>query len=1413
MPDLPAPRPSALAQGAGPPPPPKTKLGFAASDPGQAAKGGPEPLDLPAPMGRAEAPEQVADRAAKPARGPSLVGIEPLAGAGDLELEDVPAPKTGAVFGGDREPARESASFGDLELDDLPAPKTGAVLGSDEALTGASAGTGRLELDDLPAPKTGAVLGSDGASPGESVGSGDLELEGLPAPKTGAVLGADRASAGESGGSGNLKLDDLPAPKTGAVFGTDGASAPESGDLEFGDLPAPKAGAAVGADDAPVQQPAVSGELEFGDLPAPKTGPAVDADAPVSLDRASLGDLEVPDLPVSKAEPAPDAATGRPSESFEELNLGLDEISEPTAATKVGFPAAVPLGQDPNGGGAQGPPELPPLPEAGEVASGSAEGLGEVDDFGELELPLPEASPTPAAPRQPTAQGLGPVGDPGAEPPASQPSWDSPGPAPRVGAAVPPPTPGAAGAGPRVGGAPGAWDGPELPPSRLSEEGGDDMFAVSPPDSAGGGLPSGPLPKPVQRETGIGEELDLEPEPAELEQPVQDAAGRVGVGGTSFGEVDLGIGEAFDELEFGVAGAESQLDVERPVSLPPDILRRQTRAEFKARQQALGKKAVRAVIGVGVILAVIALVGMSLGLTEHGFFGMYFIEQYLPSAGNPVFATEAIQDAEKTASTDTYADVRASLSVLGRARKTAGLNRRLLTRSLLHESLFLVRFGQHSESSARAAAILAQLEERSRKAPGMDLALAADALRRGALDQVASHLRAARSQSPSDPYVALLAGELALRQNQTEQAQQAFARALELGGGARAQWGLARVPLKGDDEARLAAIEGTLKLSPQHAEARIARARILFARGKEPQALQALREATGMVAVDGKYAWVSKPTKAAGFSLLGYLHETRGRLPLARKAYQNALAADPYRVEALLGAGRVSLREHRHGDALAHFESALKTSETNDPLVISGRRASVEAELGVGRAFILLGRTQEAKARLQALAAKFPEDGDVVLSLGDAYKGLGEREQAEQQYRKAIELRPNEFGGYLALAQFFFALDRAEDASKILNQAAANVPESAEMRRLLGQSEMARNRLDEAIDEFKRALELDPEDLAARFGLGVALRKSGKLHAAKNAFEQVARRDPAYGGLAMQKGLLYEAKGEYAQAEESYRSALKEDPDDTDLLLRLGAAQVASDDMQAASETLQKVIKELPNSAEAEHLIGRIALARGRTPDALMHFDRSVALDGTRAEFHLYAGKAALEMSNLGRTLQEAQTAIELDPSMGDAYWLRGMVRLRMGAVKDALQDFEHSLQLKPSQYAAYAAIGDCYDQMRKLSAAVRFYKKALEKEPDNGRWWYRLGRLELDAGNRDGAARAFVRATQLGDAQQEAPQKEAPRWLADAHRLSGEAQRRRRDRRAAIVHFKRYLELAPPSGIDRREVMQTLRRWGVEVE
>jgi len=1267
-------------------------------------------------------------------------------------------------------------SVSNMRIDQLPMPKREVDLQRPQN----SVAPPSAFDPDLPAPKTSADLPVAAKPKGTMLGAAPIAAP-FPAPIAAPIAApfADLPAVKKDGGA------DLPAPKQPAPL--------SFGDL---DLPAPKKSAAVDLPapkmevdlPAPKQAADLPGLKMSVDLPAPKH--SVDLPAP----RGGGADLPAPkgqvDLPSPRAGGARFGEIDLPTPKGGAVDLPTPRGGAIDLPTPRGGAIDLPT---PRGGAIDLPAPANDLPAPRGDDSSFADLMLDLPDFagdskkkpddafGDIELPPPKPAADMIASRERTIQGSARRAPTVQQQAAAQQNNNGPD--------------------------------SELPPSLLGGDESsfddlnmeDDLGLSDPPAApAGRSAPKKATPMPARslspsyaaEDDLLGD--DLVDEEEEYEE------------GDDFGEEDF-VGEEGDErndeeMEFGISG-----DEEGRASLAPDALRRQRGEDFEARQVASRKRTVTIIVRLAALLVLLTAGSAALAFTEYGIFGIYYWEKWLPEAGDPEFARSAIQKAEKMGASDTYADAQRSLKELGAARAKAGINRQLLTRGLLHEALSIVRFGEDPAGAARAVAILKRLDERSGKAPEMDLARAADAARRKEWGEATKLIGTARKQGPRDPYVELLAGEVALAQDKTDDADKAFAQALKLGGAARAQWGLARVALLRDDkEAQNGAVNETLKLSPMHIDARIAEARIVWSQGKEERGLHLLQVALGREPTEeDRYLWSSKTSQATGYSVLGYMHEVRGRLSPAKDAYEQALKSDAYRVEALLGSGRVLLRQERPNDALPRFEQALKSATKGgaNPIVMSGRHADAEAKLGVGRVLLALDRAADAKAKLLELSTALPADAEVALALGETEEKLNNVEAAETELRKSISLAPTRFDGYLALSQLFFRQGNAAKASEVLNDAASHVEETAHMRRMLGQSELARGRLDSAAHEFKRALELDPYDVEAKFGLGVSLRKGGDLEAAEVAFDDIAKRDAGFSGLAEQRGLLLEARGKYADAIDVYRKALEKDQSNMQLVLRLGAAQVLAGLLDDADQTLAKVIREIPNSAEAEYFIGRISFARGRTPDALAHFDRAIGLDISKAEYHLYVARSTWELGNFSRTMEEADVAIKRDPGLGDAYWVRAMVRLRVGQVKDSLKDLEKALRLNPARTEAYAVRGDCYEQLRQLPDAIAAYRQALQIDETRGQWWYRLAGLLADSGDHGQAESALRRATEAGEKAEP-----LPHWLPDAYRLAGENAERRNDRQAAIRAYKRYSEISQTNAIDYAPIMKKLRSWGVEL-
>jgi len=919
---------------------------------------------------------------------------------------------------------------------------------------------------------------------------------------------------------------------------------------------------------------------------------------------------------------------------------------------------------------------------------------------------------------------------------------------------------------------------------------------------------------PIELDLPDGDDLDLDLElDTDIDPPAQQPAPPPPLG-QPFGapspspmsrdsaELDL---PASDELEFselpdagdGVHRMPHPGGARPEVSMAPDAPKR--RLALK-RPQWLMKL-------VAVLAAVVVIVGAGFysGTTKYGLFGMHLVEPFLPASGDEVVVTQAIESAELAAAADTYGATRLVLAQLAAERRDAGLNRSLVARSLLHESYYQIRFGRDAESDSVADELRLHLQRRGDEAPRIHVALAADALRNADTATAMAEITLAAQEDPTDTYVDLVLGEIALRKREGQTAVDAFTRALQKHDSARAQWGLSRAyRVLGKREPSVAAAKATLKASPNHAGARIAVAEQQVLDGEIEEADALLQAPAGLEPVEGVTLQVARSEKSAALGLIAQIEEQRGRLGAAREMFEKAIELDTSNTEAALGAARLVLLEGVYQDALARFQTVLGSEVApGAPVDSTGKpRVIVDAKLGAAEALLAMDKAEDAKKLLADLQTPEPVNAKVEIWQGKVAAALGESKEAVRHFRNAITLDPSAIGAYMALAIHYADTRRPGEAVAVLVEAQKNVDITAEVRRLLGWAELQRGRLDEAIEQFAAALQMEPRDSSAEFGLAEAYRRKRMFPEAAASLAKVEEFDAKFPGLLLEKGRLAEAQGDMEGAIAGYRAALAESPDDAALKSRLGAALVLRGELAEAEALLRDVLKVQPYSAEAEHFLGRIELRRGQVESSRQGFERAARLAPDNGTYRMYVAWAALESNEMTTALRDLDAALKLDPNLGDAYWLRARIRIQAGTVRDALIDLQRALELNPSRVEAWAAMGECHYQLGQVKEAINDFEQAVAGQPDNAYWWYRLGRLQLDEGMRQKAFASFSTSVSLGD---EAPKKHG--WLADSHRLIGDIYYDQGKRQDAIVEYGRYLELADRDAIDRVDVENKLRK------
>ena len=318
-----------------------------------------------------------------------------------------------------------------------------------------------------------------------------------------------------------------------------------------------------------------------------------------------------------------------------------------------------------------------------------------------------------------------------------------------------------------------------------------------------------------------------------------------------------------------------------------------------------------------------------------------------------------------------------------------------------------------------------------------------------------------------DTYVAawLWRGDWLRELKRPDEAQAAYERAAELGAGAPALVGLARLLFAEDrfDEA-VALLE---PLNAEQPDPRVDRllGRAYRALGKEEDARIALARGQSAPAMQ----WLDPRLARRAPFIAGYSNRLR-------------------HAQSLIQAGRQK-------DALA----IAKT-------LVEQRPDDVTALNTLVWAYAALGRFAEARLALRDGLAKFPNETRLHLMLANAYEQEGDVAGARRQLERVLAIAPDHARALEQLGWLLARQGKPEEGIVLLERALENgAREPKQVLYRLGLLEGAANRWTEALAHFQQAAQLDAAFTMAYVHLGRCLAEAGRFDEAREALDWADR--------------------------------------------------------------------------------------------------------------------------------------------------------------------------------------------------------------------------------------------------------------------------------------------------------------------
>ncbi len=417
---------------------------------------------------------------------------------------------------------------------------------------------------------------------------------------------------------------------------------------------------------------------------------------------------------------------------------------------------------------------------------------------------------------------------------------------------------------------------------------------------------------------------------------------------------------------------------------------------------------------------------------------------------------------------------------------------------------------------------------------------------------------------------------------------------------------------------------------------------------------------------------------------LGYLYQLEGKLDLAARHYERALAIHPGVVPAMIRLGQVYAEDNRPEAA----EWVLRESLEREP-------TSAAAQASLGELLVSQQRYREGEQLLLSALEAQPGADRLYYPLALAMRARGEEEAAREMMAKrgTVGVRPADplIDGLTELA----------------------VGERVHLLR--GRAAYQAGQFETAAEEFRSAAAVNPDSVPAHVNLGSTLGRLGNVEGAMAQYRKAIEVAPANTTALYNLGVLLLSRGETAAALEPLSAAVLYAPEDAGIRFQLAETLRRSDRPGDALLHYRKAVEleppaELARFREAQVLadLGRYSDAKDRLEEGLALAPRSSLLAlalarllASAPDLSVRDGRRAveiLESAPIRRSLRSYETLAMAHAEAGDCdravewqsqAWEAALEMDDESLAEKLEKGVEHYREVRPCRYPAEGGLGE----------------------------------------------------------------------------------------------------------------------------
>jgi len=360
-------------------------------------------------------------------------------------------------------------------------------------------------------------------------------------------------------------------------------------------------------------------------------------------------------------------------------------------------------------------------------------------------------------------------------------------------------------------------------------------------------------------------------------------------------------------------------------------------------------------------------------------------------------------------------------------------------------------------------------------------------------------------------------------------------------------------------------------------------------------------------------ALLIEPENALYQAHYAYTAAISGRMTVAAEYINTAVKRTPTNSDVLCLAAKVMLRAGNNTAAEQSARAALRYSPTDmraletladvfaanfkyreafHSYMTVWQNAGYSDELArkIGVALSLDGKFREAKDFFEAVAAKQPNNGELLYRLTEVYCELGDIKQANAMLSRFGGGSQNLVWREAAQGRIYEAQNDADLAMTTYTAAYTVNAKNAQVNLALARLHFKQTDFNSAIEFLNNANALEPINVQSLVLMAKANQELGNYTDAIGIYERILSCNPKFSEVSLAAAYIKEGQGDVKGAIKILNSGLAFNPQDANLLFQLGRLYQATKQYKLAIDAYQSSVgrKANGNNVESLRMIGEI---------------------------------------------------------------------------------------------------------------------------------------------------------------------------------------------------------------------------------